>query len=214
MPRQPPRPVYPAPGYRDPYQQREPYWPPAQQPSGLTAPGHAPSRRHQVPPPKRHHGLMAAAGITVGAIVLAALAFYVLDGRNTGHPAAAAATTASCPQQYQAWKTGPARAKAKQMVTALNGLQSAGKSDDINLMRGALRRAGMLAHQLQAYPMPHCADPAGYWAQTIADIRAGGDNAGAASGLVGLIAAEVPLKKVPPLERKLQAELKTTAGVS
>jgi len=157
---------------------------------------------------------MAVAGITVGAIVLAALAFYALDRRNTGHPVAAAATTASCRQQYQAWKTGPARAKAKQMITALNGLQSAGKSDDINLMRGALRRAGMLAHQLQAYPMPHCADPAGYWAQTIADIRAGGDNAGAATGLVGLIAAEVPLKKVPPLERKLRAELKTTAGVS
>jgi hypothetical protein len=161
---------------------------------------------------------MAAAGITVGAIVLVALAFYVLDGRNTGHPAAAAAasaaTTASCRQQYQAWKTGPARAKAKPLVTALRGLQSAGKSDDINLMRGALRRAGMLAHQLQAYPMPRCADPAGYWAQTLADIRAGGDNAGAATGLVGLIAAEVPLKKVPPLERKLQDELKSTAGVS
>jgi hypothetical protein len=213
-PRQPPLPGYPAPGYQDPYRQQEPSWPPTQQPGGPTAPGHALSRRRQVPPPKRHRGLLAAAGITVGAIVLAALAFYVLEGQNTGHPAATAATTASCRQQYQSWKTGPARAKAKPLVKALNGLQSAGKSDDINLMRGALRRAGMLAHQLQAYPMPRCADPAGYWAQTLADIRAGGDNAGAATGLVGLIAAEVPLKKVPPLERKLQAELKTTAGVS
>jgi hypothetical protein len=64
------------------------------------------------------------------------------------------------------------------MIMALNGLQSAGKSDDINLMRGALRRAGILAHQLQAYPMPRCADPAGYWAQTVADIRADGDTPG------------------------------------
>jgi len=47
------------------------------------------------------------------------------------------------------------------------------------------------------------------------DLRpADGDNAGPASGSVGLIAAEVPLKKVPPLERKLQAELKNTAAVS
>jgi hypothetical protein len=210
--RQPPHSGYPESGYQDPYPQEEPYWPPMQPPSGL---GHAPSR-HQAPSPKRHRGLMAAAGITVGVIVLASLAFYVLDGRNTGHPAAAAsaATTASCRQQYQAWKTGPAKATAKQLVRALNGVQAAGNSDDINLMRGALRRAGILAHQLQANPIPHCADPAGYWPQTLADIRASGDNAGAASGLVGLIAAEVPLKKVPPLEHKLQAELKGTAGVS
>jgi hypothetical protein len=76
-PRQPPHPGYPAPGYQDPYQQHEPYWPPIQQPGGPSGPGHAPSRRRQAPAPKRHRGLMAVAGITVGAIVVVALAFYV-----------------------------------------------------------------------------------------------------------------------------------------
>ena len=45
----------------------------------------------------------------------------------------------------------------------------------------------------------------------LADIRASGDNAGTATGLASLIAAEVPLKNVPALETKLTAELKSNA---
>jgi hypothetical protein len=41
-------------------------------------------------------------------------------------------------------------------------------------------------------------------------ISGGRDNAGAASGLTGLILAEAPLKAVPGLEKKLNAELKRT----
>ena len=215
---QAPPPGYLAPGYRGPYPPQQPDAPRGpygyQQPPPFRdrlLPG---SGMRQPPPPNRHRGLMAAAGITVGVIVLAALGFYVTRGRGVGRPAAAAATTASCRQQYQAWKYGPARPDGKKLAAALNGVQSAGTSDDITLMRAGLKRAGRIAHRLQAYPMPHCADPAGYWAQTVADIRASGDNAGAATGLMGLIAAEVPLKKVPALEHKLQAEVKSTAGVS
>ena len=58
--------------------------------------------------------------------------------------------------------------------------------------------------------MPACADPKGYWTRMLADIRASGDNARIASGLAGLIAAEVPLKKVRPLTTKLGAEIKHT----
>ena len=161
-------------------------------------------------PPGSHRGLMAAAIVVMAVVVVAALALYVIHRKRPSRAAAAAVTTMSCRQQYQAWKTGPARAKGKQLTRALNSVQSAG--DDINLIRTRLRRAGIVAHQLQAYPMPHCADPAGYWARLLADIRAAGDNAGAVTGLVGVVAAEGPLKKVPRLERKLQRELKTTTA--
>jgi len=58
--------------------------------------------------------------------------------------------------------------------------------------------------------MPACADPHGYWKQILTRIKAPGDDAGAASGLTGLLLAEAPLKTVPGLEKKLGAELKRT----
>jgi hypothetical protein len=131
---------------------------------------------------------------------------------TTSSTAAAPATTAaaSCHDQYQAWKTGAGKAKAKQLVKALDSLQSAG--EDLVLMTDALKRSARIAHQLQAYPIPRCADPAGYWRKTLADIRAGGDNASTSSGLAAVILAMAPLKEVPPLERKLTAELKKTTA--
>ena len=58
--------------------------------------------------------------------------------------------------------------------------------------------------------MPACADPAKYWQQVLSEVKAGGDNAGSTSGLGGMLLALEPLKKVPPLETKLSAELKRT----
>lgn len=145
---------------------------------------------------------------------LAAAAALTACGTHTASTTAAAApaTTAppSCHQQYTAWKTGPARAKAKQLTSVLGALQSAG--EDLVLLTDALKRSARVAHQLQAYPMPACADPAGYWRKMLADIRAGGDNASTSSGLSAVILAMAPLKQVPPLERKLGAELKATGA--
>jgi hypothetical protein len=143
---------------------------------------------------------------------LAAAAALTACGTQAASTSSAAtpAASASCAQQYHAWKYGPARAQGKRLAKALESVQSAGSSDDMALMGAGLKRSGRLAHELQAYPMPACADPAGYWKRSLADIRAAGDNAGTATGFMGLIAAEVPLKKVPALERKLSAELKTT----
>lgn len=144
---------------------------------------------------------------------VAAVAALAACGSHAASPAAAAPSApASCHQQYTAWKTGPARAEAEKLTPALNAVQSAASSDDIALMSSGLKQAGSIAHRLQAYPIPACADPAGYWKQILADIRASGDNAGTAAGLAGLLAAEVPLKKVPGLEGQMQTELKSTAG--
>ena len=151
------------------------------------------------------------------AVVLLAVAGATLTGCGmaaTSTPASAVKTqvATTCHQQYQAWKTGPAKAQAGKLTSALTAIQTAASSDDTPLLQSGIEQAGSAARQLQAYPIPACADPAGYWNQTLADIRAAGDNAGTSTGLGGLIAAEIPLKKVPPLETKFDAELKTTAG--
>ena len=167
-------------------------------PSAPPAPPHHHHRR-------RHWGRYVILTLAVFGLTMAGV--LALRGSLPG----VHAKPLTCAQQYQAWRTGPAKAEAMKMITALNTVQSAGASEDITLTRSGLEQAGDAARQLQAYPAPHCADPAGYWRQTLSLIRAAGDNASTAPGLAGLIAAEAPLQKVPPLEAKFGNEVKTTA---
>jgi hypothetical protein len=122
----------------------------------------------------------------------------------------AAAAPLSCKQQYKAWKNGPAKPVGKKLTTELNAVQAAGGSEDIPAVLAALKAVGKTAADLERYPAPACADPHGYWKKILARIKAAGDNAGADSGLTGLLLAEAPLKAVPALEKKLAAELKRT----
>jgi hypothetical protein len=71
-----------------------------------------------------------------------------------------------------------------------------------------LKKSGRAAAALRKYPMPACADPHGYWDKSLARIKAAGDNAADGSGLGALLMAEAPLKDVPGLQSKLEAELK------
>ena len=146
--------------------------------------------------------------------LMAALAIAGCGGQratSSGHTAAA--SPPSCHALYHAWQHGPARAEGKKLTAALDAVQSASSADDITLMASGLERAARWAKALEAYPMPACADPHGYWRQILALVRASGDNAkSAGNGLLGLLAAEVPLKKVPALETKLKAELKSTGA--
>lgn len=123
-------------------------------------------------------------------------------------PAAQQAAARTCKQQYDAWKQGPARPVGKKLVKALNAVQSAGGDEDVPELTSALEDAGRDAAALRAYPMPKCADPHGYWDKSLARIKAAGDNAGSSSGLGALLLAEEPLKTVPGLQAKLDAELK------
>jgi hypothetical protein len=77
----------------------------------------------------------------------------------------------------------------------------------------ALRTLSSDASALQRYPMPACADPAGYWAQSLRYLKAAGDNAGRATSVAGLIrAAEGPLQQVRTLWTRLRTELARTVG--
>lgn len=124
-----------------------------------------------------------------------------------------AAKPLSCKQQYAAWKTGPAHALGAKAKADAGALSAAGSSEDIKTMLSGLKTLGADATALQAYPIPACADPKGYWAQYLADLKASGDNADSASGLAGLLLAEAPLKHVDTLQSKMDAEMAKTVGL-
>jgi hypothetical protein len=149
--------------------------------------------------------------IAVAACVIALPALAGCSALNGSSAAASRPTPLTCAQQYQAWRTGPANAPGKKLEADAAALTKA--ADDIPVMTSDLKAVGTDATALGAYPMPACADPAGYWQQYLSAMKAAGDNAGSASGLSALILAEVPLKQVPAIQSRLTAELAKTAGV-
>ena len=193
------QPSFPGPQY--PYRQDlPPVFPPPEQGYGQQPPRPHRRQRPRVP---LWGGLAAIVILAGGGTV------YALAGHGS---TLAASKPLTCKQQYANWKTGPAHAQGEQLKADAATVSSAGNSEDVPVMTSALKAIGADATALEQYPMPACADPAGYWKQTLADMKAAGDNAGAASGLGGILLAEAPLKKVTPLEGKLTAELKRTAG--
>jgi hypothetical protein len=128
-------------------------------------------------------------------------------------PAATASPALTCHQQYEAWKTGPARTAAKKLDAGLNAVSAAGTTEDLVKMQHGMETAGKAATRLQVTPVPSCADPAGYYRKFLTEVTASGDNASTASGLAAVLVAEGPLKKAEALGNKLAAELKRTAGV-
>jgi len=183
-----------------PFSPQSPYLPPQPQPE----PSHWQPQAASSPRRSGYGGWIAA-----GAVVLVAIAggsFWVLHSR-------AAAKPLTCAQQYANWKNGPAQARGRQLANDASALSTAGKNQDIAEMDADLKAIGADAAALEAYPMPQCADPAGYWAQYLTAVKAAGDNAGTASGLGGLLLAEAPLKNVSAIQSKLTAELAKTAAV-
>jgi hypothetical protein len=142
----------------------------------------------------------------------AAVALLAACGSGTS-TASGGAPAASCHTQYEAWKHGPASGAIATFKSTLRAIQSAGQAQDMLKLGTALKAAGRAASQLAATPPPRCADPHGYYGQMLAKITAAGDNMKAASGLSAFILAEVPLKAVPAIEKKLTAELNQTVGV-
>jgi len=163
----------------------------------------------QYQPPRRNP--LRYAAYAVAAIVLLGGSIGVTVALR--HHAAAAGRPLSCKQQYASWKNGAVHGAGEKLVRDTAAVRAAGASDDIKTAVSALKALGPDAAALQAYPMPACADPKGYWAAFLADMKAAGDNADSASGLGGLLLAEAPLKKANALSVKLSAELKRTAGV-
>lgn len=88
----------------------------------------------------------------------------------------------SAHERYKTWQHGSAKALAGQILPALRNVEAAGQLEDIPELNSAFKRAGHIAGELTAYPMPACADPKGYWAKMLGHLQAAGDNAGTSSG--------------------------------
>jgi hypothetical protein len=157
---------------------------------------------------------------TIGAVVVIA-AFLTACGTSsspTGSVGATASSPAepggSCRAQFEAWRHGPAKTAAEKLIAKFNALKNDADAADLPRTDAALKEAGRTVAAVQAYPIPHCADPHGYWTAILTRVRSAGDNAGSSQGLGGLLLAMVPLKQVPGLLNNLSAELKQTTGVS
>jgi hypothetical protein len=196
--------------YQGPPQQPSGYWPQQQyaEPSQQAYP--QPPYSQQQPHRRAPRRSAAWAMWGIGAVVLlagSAEATVVLRHHT------AVAKPLTCKQQYAAWKTGPAHALGVKAQADAKALSAAGNSEDIKTMLSGLKALGSDATALQAYPLPACADPKGYWNQYLADLKASGDNADSASGLGGLLLAEAPLKNVKTLQSKMDAELGKTVDL-
>jgi hypothetical protein len=214
----PPPQDYPA---RGPWQPPQPAYPQQHQ---WRQPGTERLTRQDfpMPPQQTHHRRRSRwplyGGIAALVVVAGGGAAYALTGHSTpASPAVsanqAAAKPETCKHQFTAWRTGPAKTLAQSFKADGNAVQSAGNSEDIPQMDAALKKIGDDAVQLEQYPMPACADPAGDWTQILAGIKAVGDNASSTPGLGGIVAAEAPMQHVQALETKLNTELERTVGV-
>ncbi len=159
--------------------------------------------------------------MTARIILAAALAVAVLAGCGSGGssapaasaPAASAtAATLACKHSYQQWKTGPAEAAVRQLLSALKALQAAGSARSVSAAKAAVKKAGQAAARLASFPVPACADPHGYFPAILARVRAAAGSADTANGLTAMVQALAPLTAVPALEAKFTAEVNRATG--
>jgi hypothetical protein len=160
---------------------------------------------------RQPHVMRLLALAAAAAIALAGCGSHAAASSPTGRASVAAAPT--CRQQYETWKHDTAaKAVGKRLVAALRAVQSAGGAEDFPRLESSLKQAGAPAAKLAGFPMPKCADPKGYWAGVLTRVRAASDNVKSSSGLASIMLAEVPLKGLPKIEKKLDRELNRTVG--
>jgi hypothetical protein len=122
-------------------------------------------------------------------------------------PAASAVRPVSCRQQYQDWTHGPGFGQYSRLRADVSAVRAAAKSGNPAALRSAMSKLvpAVLAHG-NPDPVPRCADPAGRYVDYLTMIYTAGDNARAAKGLSGLLAAAASLNHLRPIEAQLAAE--------
>ena len=98
-----------------------------------------------MPPLSRHRRRRRRPGLAAGAGYHLARACSVSPSPRSsaaGPLPGVHAKPLTCRQQYQAWRTGPAKAEAAKMITVLNAFQPAATSEDLPAMQTGLRQAG------------------------------------------------------------------------
>ncbi len=127
-------------------------------------------------------------------------------GASAGRATGPVARPVSCRQQYETWRHGPAQAQVSKLAPTLRTIQAAGKSGDVSGLTTTMTKLKPTAMVLADYPMPHCADPAGLYAELVNQVYAAGSGARSARGLSGLLKAAAPLEGLKTIESRLTAE--------
>jgi hypothetical protein len=122
------------------------------------------------------------------------------------------AEASRCKQLYQAWKDGPARALLGQFLTALNAVPEIDSETNIPAATDAAEKAAQPAARLAGYPVPACADPAGYFTEILATVRTAAATAGTVTSQSAQAQALTPLNGVPTLEADFTDEVDTATG--
>ncbi len=157
-----------------------------------------------------------AAKIIIGTMLTAVILAGCSSAARPASPPTKTATTSTlaCKKRYLAWKNGAAKSAAHQFTAAQTALSAAGsKKNNVVGITAAVEAEGRAAARFGAIPVPACADPSGYLAAVLANVRTAAANAATASGLSELVSAMAPLKAVPDLESHFIAELKRTTGI-
>ncbi len=143
------------------------------------------------------------------ALSLAITGFLAACGSHAssaGRSTEAAARPVSCRQQYETWQHGPAEAELSKLAPTLHAVQVAAKAGNVPGIAAAVQGLMPAALVLASDPVPHCADPAGFYAQYVNRIYTAGSDARTAKGLSGLLTATAPLKGLKTMESRLAAE--------
>jgi hypothetical protein len=159
-----------------------------------------------------------AAKIITGVVLTAAVLTGCSSAANSTSAAlpTKTATTSrlACKERYLAWKNGPAKSAAVRFSAAQTALSAAGsKENNVTGIITAAKAEGRAAARLDAFAVPACADPSGYLAAVLTDVRTAAAKAATANGLSEVVMALAPLKTVPGLESDFTAELKRTTGI-
>ena len=150
---------------------------------------------------------LALCAVTGALVALAACSHPAATATGVKHVTVThSAVLVNCPQEYDAWKHGPANF----LLSELNTLDSASTTQDMPALTAALKKVRPAVLGAVRYPIPACADPKGYWTALLMHVNAAAANVGSASGAASIKKA---LKGMSAIEHELRTELKSTAGV-
>jgi hypothetical protein len=182
--------------------------------------------------PKPWHGKMAYTRVTAS---VPAIGWYEVYDRGMvpqrQSPAVSAphvSTSGTCAQQFTAWNHGPAStiggqfkpafrqlaavlAKAQPIISKPQVPVTPGIKREVRQLAAAVGRVGAIAQKLVAYPMPHCADPAGFWQSFLGKLLAAQAHDGGSPWAFIIVMA--PLENAARTLSDLQAELQQTVGI-
>lgn len=136
---------------------------------------------------------------TIVAAVGAALAGLTACS-SAAAPAAApgnAPIPVSCTQKYQTWEHG----QGAGLVTAIHTVSVASTAGSARVLAAALNKAKPDVARAARYPVPACADPAGYWDVLLMHVSA------AAASTRSVSSMRAAMQDVPKIYGQLAAEL-------